>query len=303
MTDQIDKDQIAHFRAAADCMEAMDRLAPFIAEAYRDKMLAAGHAWLKAGKGTDFWAALAQEIMMRGSLTVSRGLFHGSAYMTPVLMDEVLVRQEYYFKATRERPLIIDGGANFGLATYYFKRIYNDARVIAFEPSPDTADLYRRNMERQGWSDVTFHEAALGKDAGEITFYASAKEDPASTVIQSRARDDSQVIKVPQMALRDVITERVDLLKLDIEGAEGPALDGAADKLHLVDHIICECHTVSANGRNSLNKVLNVINKAGFNHFVARSPWAERMERFRPVRRTNNPPSYTVYATRKDLET
>ena len=54
------------------------------------------------------------------------------------LYREIFVRQYYYFRANIESPRIFDCGANFGMATLYFKWLYPKARIEAFEPDPAT---------------------------------------------------------------------------------------------------------------------------------------------------------------------
>ncbi len=51
--------------------------------------------------------------------------------------EEIFEQEIYQFNPRTEKPLIIDCGANIGLATIYFKQQYKKSKVLAFEPDPE----------------------------------------------------------------------------------------------------------------------------------------------------------------------
>ena len=50
--------------------------------------------------------------------------------------EEIFRREQYRFETDAPAPFIVDCGANIGMATLYFKSLYPDATVLAFEPDP-----------------------------------------------------------------------------------------------------------------------------------------------------------------------
>ena len=52
-----------------------------------------------------------------------------------LLFRVILLRNEYYFETTKDRPVIFDCGANIGLATLFFKWLYPRSEIYAFEQS------------------------------------------------------------------------------------------------------------------------------------------------------------------------
>jgi FkbM family methyltransferase len=185
------------------------------------------------------------------------------------ICQDVFDEHEYGF-ATRERsPLIIDAGAHVGAATHYFKRRYPGARVLAYEANPVTFRLLRENIARNRLEGVVAMQAALAAEPGEITFYAAATDDEPGAWGDSLIRqpwhdnDATSAVRVPAVTLSSILTEPVDLLKLDIEGMETAVLTEAAPRLSLVKRVVLEFHGTKRNPDNSINRLIEVLREAG----------------------------------------
>src|SRR5258706_10771593 len=61
------------------------------------------------------------------------------------IYSDIFVQEPYRFRCETETPLIIDGGANVGVSTLYFKRLFPRSRVIAFEADPQTFEALAEN--------------------------------------------------------------------------------------------------------------------------------------------------------------
>ncbi|HEX4602645.1 MAG TPA: hypothetical protein VH724_01505, partial [Candidatus Angelobacter sp.] len=55
-----------------------------------------------------------------------------------MLYSEIFARESYWFTSNKPNPVILDCGANIGMATLYFKWLYPLAQITAFEPDPTT---------------------------------------------------------------------------------------------------------------------------------------------------------------------
>ena len=77
------------------------------------------------------------------------------------LINEILVNEDYYFETDTDTPRILDCGASYGMALYYFKCLYPKARITAFEPVPRMRELAIDNMRRNGFHDVEVLPYAL----------------------------------------------------------------------------------------------------------------------------------------------
>jgi hypothetical protein len=72
------------------------------------------------------------------------------------------------------------------------------------------------------------------------------------------------VVQVPAVTLSSLLTEPVDLLKLDIEGLETVVLAEAAPQLPLVRHVILEFHGTRRNPANSISRLTGILRETGF---------------------------------------
>jgi FkbM family methyltransferase len=181
---------------------------------------------------------------------------------------EVFDEEVYRFTPRTDRPHIIDAGANLGLATCYFKSRYPGATVLAFEPDPRMCALYARNIDANGLSAVTLRPTALARHAGVARFYGDlALATPHALGNSLRRdwgeqRDESAAIEVPTERLSPHLSRDIDLLKLDIEGAELEVLEEAESCLHRVREIRMEVHQTQAHQR--LARIDSLLRGAGF---------------------------------------
>ena len=153
------------------------------------------------------------------------------------VLHDIFVRGEY--RPSGDPKVIFDIGANAGFATLFFRRRYPKARIIAVEADPRT---YRRLVHNVGGlPDVTTLNRALAGADGPVTFHSAPGSINSSLVRRSDAGTAVEVQGVRLQTLMDETrTNRIDLLKLDIEGAEFEALMGAP--LDRVGELIAEIH-------------------------------------------------------------
>jgi len=120
----------------------------------------------------------------------------------------------------------IDGGAHVGTSSRLMSARF--AKVLAFEPAPDTFACLVENMAAHGGRNVTCHKAALGAHPGRVRMALDAKNaQRGNTGARHTVEgDDVVVMPIDSLGLNDV-----GFLKLDIEGSEPMALMGARDTL------------------------------------------------------------------------
>ena len=178
------------------------------------------------------------------------------------MYGEIFKQQIYSFEAGSQSPLIIDGGANIGLSTIYFKQLYPQCRVIAFEPDADVFPVLANNIRRRGYRDVELRQRALWSSETALSFMAEGAD--GGRIAQS---GDPRNIVVQTVRLRDHLDRPVDLLKLDIEGAETEVIADCADLLHNVRHLFVEYHSFEAKPQ-TLRQLVDCLADAGFRlHF------------------------------------
>lgn len=177
-------------------------------------------------------------------------------------VHDLFVKESVRFAAETPEPRILDCGANIGLATLYFRRQYPGARITAFEADPVVCAMLRRNLQANGASDVEIVEAAVWDREGEIAFNAEGTDSGAVEAVAGPM--SGQVITVPTVSLRRWIEQTpVDLIKLDIEGAELAALEGVRDLLSRVGAMVIEVHELKP-GHRLLGPLLDLLDRAGY---------------------------------------
>ncbi len=150
-----------------------------------------------------------------------------------------------------ESPVLVDGGAHVGRVTDRFLADYPGCTVHAFEPIPPLAQML--GQKYAGSPNVTVHAAALGAEAGTVQFNVVGNVMSSSVLKPSAFADElhgdavavRQTAALPQVRLDEVIDAPVDVLKLDLQGYELYALQGAERLLDGVHIIITEVEFIA----------------------------------------------------------
>lgn len=158
------------------------------------------------------------------------------------------------------RPYIIDCGAHVGVSVAWWKTRYPEARVLAFEADTTNFALLEQNCGHL--PDVTLIHAAVWTLDGEVMFAAKGGENGRLAAFVD-APSAGPVMTVPGVRLRPFLSEPVDLLKMDIEGAEVDVLADCADRLGPVDRIFVEHHSWVSRGQR-LAQTFSILEEAGF---------------------------------------
>lgn len=184
------------------------------------------------------------------------------------LYREIFARQNYYFHANNNSPLVFDCGANLGIATLYFKWLYPRARIHAFEPDPVTFAILQTNVAQNHLTDVTTHNCALWNENGTLEFFVDHNNPGTLLMSTDPARLKGDAIQVSSRRLSDFIKAPIDFLKLDVEGAESRVLSDlvSSGKIDLVHQMVIEYHHRIGNQRSCLADFLRLLEQAGFEY-------------------------------------
>ena len=176
--------------------------------------------------------------------------------------EEIYFEEYYKFQADTSAPVIYDCGANVGMSILYFKQLYPQARITAYEAEPQIAEYLTKNLHYNGINDVEVIRKAVWKDNLGVEF-GEGQADDASIYGQGKK------IRIPSVRLRDELAKEknIDFLKIDIEGAETDVLPDCADMLDRVQHLFVEFHAYIGQTQQ-LAKLLDVLEKAGFRYYI-----------------------------------
>lgn len=176
-------------------------------------------------------------------------------------LDEIFMKKIYYQHLTGT-PFIIDCGSNIGLSIIYLKLLFADAEIIAFEPDEKNFDLLERNIQSFKFSNVTLHKAAVWIDNKPLQFAITG------TMGSSITKEKSEnTVTVKAIRLKEIMTKKIDFLKIDIEGAEYEVLKDITPELHFVNNLFIEYHG-SYRQNKELLEILQLVEKNGFHFYI-----------------------------------
>lgn len=127
----------------------------------------------------------------------------------------------------------IDVGANIGLHTLAAARsMQGQGKIIAFEPFGPTKALLERSVWMNGFSSlVEIHQVAVSNETGHHKLFLGATSGHHSLFpLDKRTSTDTEPVDVSVVKIDDIVpaTQKVDLLKIDAEGAELQVIESAA---------------------------------------------------------------------------
>lgn len=158
-----------------------------------------------------------------------------------------------------KNPVIIDAGANIGQSVDYFKSLWPLAIIHSFEPVLQSFNHLEDNT--QHYNDVTLYNIALSNFQGTSKFNVNHHQIMLSSFFKlNKLSDDSIAVNRPEEGhhnffnnttetvlvdtldncLKDSNITKVDILKMDVQGAELLILEGASSILNNTDIIVSE---------------------------------------------------------------
>ena len=181
------------------------------------------------------------------------------------MYEEIFTNKIYEIKTEIEKPLIIDCGSNIGLSILFFKQNLPNAKVIGFEPDPRIFNILKGNIESAKLSDIQLINKALSDKEGKIDFYSEGAD--GGRIAQE---NDNKIISVDTIRLRPYLDKEIDLLKIDIEGAETAVLKDCADLLKNVKNIFIEYHSIKDKDQ-TLDEILKILRDNNFRYYIDRT--------------------------------
>lgn len=157
-------------------------------------------------------------------------------------MDPLIVEKNervFYIKNINEGNVVFDVGANIGELTLLFSKfVGNRGQVHSFEPTPETFDKLSSLVRITNKKNVTLNNLAVSEDKGFGNFNIYEKQYASWNTFAKRPLENYGIniappisIVVPVISIDEYCLEnfidRIDLLKIDVEGAELDVLKGA----------------------------------------------------------------------------
>lgn len=123
----------------------------------------------------------------------------------------------------------VDVGANVGVMSFNAAQIVGpQGKVIGFEPNPRNISAFRRGIVANGFDNVLLYPFAVSDHREMIGVTSASNGKVIGGAMATQAADVIQAVTVDEILAPEV---RIDLVKMDIEGYEPPALRGMMQTL------------------------------------------------------------------------
>lgn len=177
------------------------------------------------------------------------------------LKKEIFGANAYYLELEAETPRIIDSGAHIGMATLYFKTMYPRARITAYEPVSANYALLNRNVRENQLQDVEIRQLAVAPKTGKLKIYEPSGETAwksGSGIIPNgwRGVQNTHEIEVQAIGIHEILQEKIEIFKMDIEGMEYEVIRNAKPLLRNVKNWIIETHPRSGHRVEEIVKTM-----------------------------------------------
>lgn len=144
-----------------------------------------------------------------------------------------------------DSQVIVDVGAHSGLFATLASRHAKSARVIAVEPEPQLWPVIERNLNSA--NDWHLVRKALADRCGTLTFFRNSMSSQTSSLVKSSVlafTRSPEALNVEATTLTHLFEEfdlgEIDVLKIDVQGAESLVIDGGFDVLSRVKLLLIE---------------------------------------------------------------
>ena len=137
---------------------------------------------------------------------------------------------------------VVDVGANIGaFSVWAASKMGASGRLLAIEPNPVSFRELQRSIEELA-VDATAFAVACGDVEGEVTLHFQPGYTVSSSLTSFAAATESATVPMRRLdaLLGETGISHVDLLKIDVEGAEELVLRGAGEALSRIDRVVLE---------------------------------------------------------------
>ena len=206
-----------------------------------------------------------------------RDVFYGTKYGLSDYQS-MLTRLERLLDLAevKDPQVVLDIGANVGFYSRLILEKYKEVELYSFEPVPQVFDCMQKNLACYANRDVKLFNLAFGagKELRKMKF------DPGNTLISSLGNSGNIEVDVTTLDefCKENAINKIDILKIDVEGFEHEVLQGAQSVLKNVRYLMLEI-TLENNPNYTISKVFSLLHSTDFDfQLVAFRNYADTAE-------------------------
>lgn len=155
---------------------------------------------------------------------------------------QICLQNEYTFNLDRNPRSIVDVGANVGISTAYFATMFPSAKIVALEPEESNFRQLKKNIA--AYPNVTAVHAALWDTDGIVNVSDPGLSEWGFQVKKGQALESKNSVRSITILtlMREHGIDEIDILKIDIEGAEIEVFEASKTWIKNVGLLIAELH-------------------------------------------------------------
>lgn len=172
---------------------------------------------------------------------------------------------KFYFDYLKPGFVVIDVGANVGYYTLLSCQLVGaGGSVFSIEAHPRVYAYLEKNIALNKHQNIATFNMALGDKKGEIKFSDEARDD-----LNSVSEEGSIIVPMSRLDDLPIPKNKIDLLKIDVEGYEKFVLEGARATLERTETIFFECWKKHFDKYEySLGDIFNILDGYGFTFYI-----------------------------------
>jgi FkbM family methyltransferase len=173
------------------------------------------------------------------------------------MWKDIFEKEIYLFEPKNDRPIIVDAGANIGLSSIYWSKKFPSAQILAYEADPKVFEMLIANLNANDCHNVKAINKALWYKKDELHFSSEGADAGKITANIPNA------VAVESVSLEDELNElgsQIDLIKMDIEGAEVSIFEYNPNFVDLTEYLFVEYHSFENHDQN-LGMILQILEK------------------------------------------
>lgn len=190
---------------------------------------------------------------------------------------------ELYEQFITPEQVVVDAGANIGLHALVFSRLVGPkGRVYAFEPDSGNFARLEEHLSQNRIHNTTAVGCALGESQTDAVLIRNPS-DSSRSYLSSAASADDRSIEVSVISLDHFTAriglERIDFLKVDVEGHEFPLLKGACDLMRrgVIKTMQLEFEPGNVRSSSATNSdILHLLSESGYQRCL----WNEHLQKW-----------------------
>ena len=164
-------------------------------------------------------------------LDISDYMDHGIYFGFNTLLD---FERENLYKLIKANDVVFDVGANIGeTALNFAKHLNSSGKVFCFEPVPYLFERLKKNVSLNSFSNISLHNIALSDKKEDLFFNLPKEQNSSGTFLsETSSEQGKKVLSIPldDFCIENKI-EKLDMIKIDVEGFELKVLKGATQTL------------------------------------------------------------------------